>query len=196
MIKAICFDIDGLIIVGREKYFSYRLSEEKKIPIQEVEAFFINDFPDCSYGRSDLKEKIAPYLPKWNYEGSVEDLLQYWFESESKIDEEVLKIITDLRAKGIQCYLATRQEKYRMEYLLNKVGLSEYFDGVFCTSDIGFDKSEKAYWDLVLTRLNILPEEIMFFDDKEKNIEVAKNLGIQAYFYTGIDLLRNKTIAL
>lgn len=193
MIRVILFDLDGLVIVGRKLLFSLRLSEKKNIPKEKIDEFFLNDFRECSFGRADLKEKIAPYLLKWNYDGTVDDLLKFWFESENAIDLEVLKIITDLRSKGIKCYIATRQEKYRMSYLLNDLKLKGYFDGTFCTCDIGYDKWQKEYWDFVFDKLKLKPEEIMFFCDTQKNVDAAEKLGVKAFFYTNINLLKDKT---
>jgi len=192
MIRVILFDLDGLVIVGRKLLFSLRLSEEKNIPKEKIDEFFLNDFRECSFGRADLKEKIAPYLLKWNYDGTVDDLLKFWFETENTIDLEVLKIITDLRAKGIKCYIATRQEKYRMSYLLNDLKLKGYFDGTFCTCDIGYDKWQKEYWDFVFDKLKLKPEEIMFFCDTQKNVDAAEKFGVKAFFYTNINLLKDK----
>ena len=79
-----------------------------------------------------------------------------------------------------------------MAYLLNNVGLASYFDGVFCTCDIGFDKSQEEYWNFVFGKLNLQPEEIMFFDDRQENVDITKKLGMQAYFYNGIELLKDK----
>jgi len=196
MIKVILFDLDGLVIVGRKLLFSLRLSETKNIPKEKIDEFFLNDFRECSFGRADLKEKIAPYLLKWNYDGSVDDILKFWFESENTIDLEVLKIIKDLRSRDIKCYIATRQEKYRMSYLLNDLKLKEYFDGTFCTCDIGYDKWQKEYWDFVFEKLKLNPEEIMFFCDTQKNVDAAEKLGVEAYFYTNINLLKDKTVFL
>ncbi len=193
MIKAILFDLDGLVIIGKKKLFSQRLSEEMNIPYEQVSDFFTNDFRECSFGRADLKEKIAHHLIKWRYKGSVDNFLNYWFEDESNTDKEVLSLVSNLKSKGVRCYIATRQEKYRKEYLLNVVGLKDYFDGIFCTCDIGYDKWENGYWDYVFNKLNAKPEEIMFFCDSQKNIDNSKKLGIQAYFYSGIDLLKDKT---
>jgi len=193
MTKAILFDLDGLVIIGNGKLFSQRISEEMNIPYEQVSEFFTKDFRECSFGRADLKEKIAPYLTKWGYKGTVDDFLNYWFEGESNTDKEVLKLVSELRLKGIKCYIATRQEKYRKEYLLNVVGLKDYFDGIFCTCDIGHDKWEQGYWDYVFNELNSTAEEIMFFCDSQKNVENAGKLGIQAYFYTSIDVLKENT---
>ena len=83
--------------------------------------------------------------------------MKYWFEGESDTDKEVLKFVSKLRLKGIKCYIATRQEKYRKEHLLNVVGLKNNFDGIFCTCDIGYDKWEKGYWDYVFDKLEAKP---------------------------------------
>ena len=193
MTKAILFDLDGVVIIlGKGKKFSERLSEKLNLPLEKISEFFTNDFSECSYGRADLKEKISPYLVKWGYNGTVEDLLNFWFEDEGAPDEEVLKEVASLRAAGVKCYIATRQEKYRKEYLLNKVGLKDSFDGIFCTCDIGYNKSEKGYWDYVFDKLRVKPEEIMFFCDGKKNVATAESLGVQAYFYEGLDFLKEK----
>jgi len=192
-IKAILFDLDGLVILKQDKLFSLRFAEENNITKEQVNEFFLNDFRECSFGRADLKEKIAPYLIKWNYDGTVDDILKFWFESENVIDLEVLKIITNLRSNGIKCYIATRQEKYRMSYLLNDLKLKEYFDGTFCTCDIGYDKWQKEYWDFIFEKLKFKPDEIMFFCDTQKNVDAAEKLGVEAYFYTNINLLKDRT---
>ena len=193
MIKAILFDLDGLVITKKDKLFSQRVSEEMELPYEQVSEFFTGEFRECSFGRADLKEKIAPHLVKWGYKGSVDDFLKYWFEGESNTDKEVLKIVSDIRSKGIKCYIATRQEKYRKQYLFDVVGLKDTFDGIYCTCDIGYDKWEKGYWDFVFNDLKATPDEIMFFCDSQKNVDNAGKLGIRAYFYTDIGVLKENT---
>jgi len=193
MIKVILFDIDGIIITGRKHLFSERLASEYNISQELVEEFFRTDFRECTFGRADLKEKISPHLDKWNWGNGVEKLLEYWFTSENKTDKEVLDTVSRLRSRGIKCYIATRQEKYRSRYLLETLGLRKYFDGAFITCDIGYDKSQTEFWEYVLKKLEAKPEEIMFFDDTTKNIQFAESLGVKAIFYENINTLQKHT---
>jgi putative hydrolase of the HAD superfamily len=192
-IKVALFDLDGLVIVGRKRFFSERLAEEHGIPLESVQEFFLNDLKPCSFGKADLKEQIAPYLVKWNWQGTVDDLLDYWFTSENTKDEAVLGIIKSLRDRGVKCYIATRQEKYRMQYLLDVVGLKEHFDGTFCTCNVGYDKSQPEFFEHVFAELGVNPEEVLFFDDTQKNVDLAKQMGIDAHFYEGIEILKAQT---
>jgi putative hydrolase of the HAD superfamily len=196
MIKAILFDLDGIVMIGREKYFSVRYAEEHDVPVEMVSEFFLGQFQKCSFGQCDLKEEIAPFLPKWKWEGSVEDFIRHWFTTEATLDTTVLKRIDALRAKGFKCYIASRQEKYRMAYLLDEVGLKKHFDGTFVTCEVGYDKSQKEYWEQVIGKLGLQPEEILFFDDTKKNVDMAQSMGIDAHFYDRIQVLEEQVARL
>lgn len=191
--KVALFDLDGIVVVGRQRFFSERLAEMQGIQLTEVQAFFLNDLKPCSMGKADLKEAIAPYLPKWKWKGTVEDLLSLWFESERTLDERVLTRVRELREANIDCYIATRQEKYRKDYLLNVVGLKDIFDGIFCTCDIGFDKSSPEFFEVIRSTLGVEYEEMLFLDDTQKNVDTAQALGVDAHFYSGLGVLYETT---
>ncbi|PIR87280.1 MAG: hypothetical protein COU11_01275 [Candidatus Harrisonbacteria bacterium CG10_big_fil_rev_8_21_14_0_10_49_15] len=195
-IKIALFDVDGIVIVGREKYFSHVFADENNLPREVVDEFFLNDFKLCTFGRADLKEKIAPYLSRWKWQGDVDGFLEKWFKSEALKDEAVLDIVGALRSKGIKCYLATRQEKYRLAYIWNTVGLKNNFDGFFGTCEIGYDKCQPEFFERVFEETNSKADEILFFDDAQKNIDMAKSLGIQAHFYSDIEVLKTETASL
>lgn len=208
-IKVALFDVDGIFLTRRE-YPSVTFSREYSVPMDLVNEFFMGGFEECKFGRADIRETVAPYLVKWNWQGTVEDFLEYWFKTDSNIVPEALALVDKLRASGIKCFMASRQEKYRMNYIINeldlglkhlqanvrptnpKIGLGKHFDGSFCSCDIGVDKNNPKFFERVMEKLEtVRPEEIIFFDDKQENVETAKSVGINAYFYEGVDTIKN-----
>ncbi len=61
------------------------------------------------------------------------------------------------------------------------------FDGIFCSAEMGLKKPQEAYYQHILTSLHINPSDIIYFDDSEENIKVARRLGIRAVHYRNID---------
>lgn len=61
------------------------------------------------------------------------------------------------------------------------------FDGIFCSAEMGLKKPQEAYYQHILTSLNIHPSDIIYFDDTEENIEAARSLGIRSVLYRNID---------
>lgn len=187
MITTALFDIDGVITKKRTEFHSKRYVREHHAPDKEVKAFFVEEFPACLVGEADLKEVLVPYLKKWAWKGSVEDFLTYWFTSEPGIDDRVVSVMETLRDSNIECYLASEQEKYRAAYLLRLDGLVDKVDGAFFTSILGARKATSSFYQKILQRLGVPPEEVIFWDDDEANITAAREVGITAYFYTDFD---------
>ena len=179
--KAILFDADGVII--HSEMFSlqyqklYGISNEAMIP------FFKTDFKPCLIGKADLIEVVTPWLIKWKWESSAKEFLDLWFKAEDHIDQRMLNIIKQLRSKGIKCYLATNQEKHRTEYMKDQMGFDKIFDHVFSSAYIGYTKPAKKYYEFILNKTNLKPEELMFFDDCQENVDGAKEINIQAHFF-------------
>jgi putative hydrolase of the HAD superfamily len=186
MIKAILFDLDG-VVVKRHEYFSVSYAREHNVPLDDVVAFFKNDFAACSLGKADLKEALAPHLAAWKWSGTVDELLTYWFESENHPDADVLERVRVLRAEGTPCFLASEQEQYRAAYLLEDMGMKTHFDGAFFSCELGASKSEPVFFQKALAKLGLPASEVAYFDDDAENVAVAATLGIQACYYTKLE---------
>lgn len=186
MPKAILFDADG-VALKKQPYFSKKISEEYNVPYELILPFYTNELKPCQVGKADIKEELAKYLPTWNWPRSVDEFLQYWFTTDVDPDPVVLSLVASLRARGIACYLSSDQEKYRGEYIRTTASLGTYFDGTFFSFEVGFSKSDPEYFRAVANTLGLKPEEIQFWDDDQKNVEVAKSVGIDAHFWTSIE---------
>ena len=187
MAKAIIFDADGMVIVGGER-FSTRLAREYGIPQEVTAAFFKNEFQQCLVDKADLRVELTKYIAGWGWKGSVDDLLEYWFSGESKVDERIIVAVKKLRASGTRCHLGTNQEKYRTEYLKHEVHFNGIFDGIFSSAHIGAKKPSVKFFDHVFQTLQpIEKDEIFFWDDTLENVEAARSFGFQSKFYVGYE---------
>ncbi len=191
MIKAILFDADG-VTIKQHPYFSEVFAKEHNISLEKVTPFFKNHLVAIQTGKADLKTELAPYLKDWGVDISVEEYLRQWFEYEGVSNEEVIQFVDDLRAKGVKCYLVTDQDKYRAEYIDNVMGFKDHFDGLFYSCDLGYRKSEPEFFKYIVNKLQIVPQEIMYWDDDPKNVEVAKTTSIDGRVYENIPELKKQ----
>ena len=193
-IKGILFDADG-VIINSEK-FSVPYQKKFNVHVDEITPFFKGEFKECIVGRADLVKIIQPWLQKWKWKGSAEEFLEFWFKAEHNVDEKIIELIITLRKAGIRCYLATNQEKYRIKYIKEQMGFEELFDEVFASAEIGHKKPDIKFYEFILNKIkkeyNILPNEIMFFDDTPQHVEEARKLKIDAYIYKNFKEFKTK----
>jgi putative hydrolase of the HAD superfamily len=175
------FDADGVVI--QSQMFSYKFAQEFNINISELDNFFKTDFQECLVGKSDLKIVIKPRLKNWNWAKSVDEFLDYWFKAEHNINFDLIENIKELRKNKIKCVLATNQEKYRLAYMKKEMDFETIFDKIYSSNLIGFKKPNIQYYRYILNDLNENPSNIVFYDDRQENVDSAKSLGINSILY-------------
>ncbi len=181
MIKAVVFDADGVIVHGER--FTERFARDHGIQLKNTQPFFEGVFQDCLAGKADLKKELKKHLGEWGWAGSVDELMKFWF-SEDRLDERFFPLIDGLRKKGIRCYLATNNEKYRTDYLLKEKGLGRRFDAVFSSCSVGSKKPEPEFFAHILDKLDgITKEEVLFVDDDPENTAGAERFGFPTETY-------------
>lgn len=191
MIKVIIFDAVGLLT--RQEPLSVGLARDYNIPLEKTLPFFTGALQDCVAGQADLKEVLPLYLDAWGWDKGVDTLLEYWFGRDHKIDQELVSYVKDLRKNGVLCVLGTNNEKYRVAYMLDKMGFDEIFDKAYSSAHIGHKKPDHRFFSKIFNDLeNIKKEEILFWDDKLENVKSAQEFGINAEIYTDIENFKEK----
>lgn len=190
---AILFDADGVLIKNKH-LFSEWLSQEYGIPIKKMLPFFNGVFKLCGLGKADLKEELAKVVSDWGWQGTVDELVDFWLTKGTEIDTEMQTFVQSLHEQGMPLYLVTHQEKYRGEHL-RTLFEGKIFDRVYYSAALGIAKGEKTFWEKVfegVTRdvqrkkgIALEKESYLFIDDAAENIKDAAAFGLQTYQYTG-----------
>ena len=193
-VKAVLFDVDGVLTLP-EEVFSVVYAKSHGLDPEPFEQFFRNDWKPIVTGKKDLKEAILSNPELWQWDGDVDDLLKYWFETEDVQNGELVELIRKIKSQGIPCYLATEQEIYRGEYMKN-VMFKDLFDGYFVTAELGVSKTEPQFFEMIIDELklqypDIQPKEIIFFDDSQSKVDTACSTGINGQLYTSVDQVAN-----
>lgn len=194
--KTYVFDADGVLAIPGQ-LFSHMYAERYGLSIEPFQQFFREQFSAALVGQADLRELIVANKDTWPY-GTAEEILDDWFSSENVQDEQALATIKEIRQRGHKCYLATNQEKYRGNYM-KTVMFPGLFDGYFISGEIGAKKPDVEFFRHVVAKIQddapgTQAQDIIFFDDTPEHVEGAKQVGIDARYYTDIrqltDLLR------
>ena len=189
----ILFDADGVLTLP-EEVFSVVYTRSHGLDPKPFEDFFRNDWHPIVTGQKDLKESISENPGLWQWPGTPEELLDYWFKTEDVRNEELLDVIRQLKALGKACFLATDQEKYRGEYMKN-VMFKDLFNDYFISAELGVTKTDPQFFEAIITTLrqtmpDLDAQNIVFFDDSQSKVDTARSVGINGQLYTGVEQVK------
>jgi len=176
MIKAILFDLYGTLICleGESPY------EELLRSIQNVEEracvkriISTQEYPDQTY------------LTLYFQQASRFDIAY----CEERIEEEcrVASLFPDVRI----VLDALQKSKMKLGLISNvsspykspfyRLELSQYFDEVFFSCELGMKKPDSAIYETMLARLDVLPAQVLMIGDSRRNdVEAPRSMGINA----------------
>lgn len=192
--KVLMMDVDGVLVRGRPEDglpFSTDLEADLGLsPDRLRHEFFTPHWEEIVTGRAPLVERLSPVLARIAPQVSAAALIAYWFENDSRIDQEVLLAMAAYRQEGARIYLATNQEHQRASYLMTTMGLGPHVDGILYSADIGHRKPTVDFYRLATEHAGVPAAQIVLVDDTLANVEAARQFGWRAVHWTGDGSLR------
>ncbi|MCJ7828029.1 HAD-IA family hydrolase [Patescibacteria group bacterium] len=106
----------------------------------------------------------------------------YVFADHFRLNEPLLEYL-DQRKKRFRLYVFTTgkiQETLEIKKRLNKI-----FVQVFSSQDIGYFKNDPKAFDYLAHKLVVKPEEMLFIDDRELNLDAARRSRVKTIKFVG-----------
>lgn len=161
MIKVIAFDLVGVLV--REKDIEMSLEEEK---LERMFGPNKNDSDYLSEARKIIKkDSIIMRI--------TEDLIERLYEVKEK---DLFKKIKE-KYPNIKIVIATNHVSFVRNYIGEALGV-EYLDDIIISAEIHKVKPDEEFYEYLLEKYSILPNELLFLDDNIKNVEIASALDI------------------
>lgn len=188
-IKLLMVDVDGVIVNGRPEdglpLFTYLERDLGVSPEALQREFFRLFWADIVVGREPMLPRLESILSHIAPHVSAQELADYWFKNDSRLDRQLLDDIAVYRSTGIRIVLATNQEHLRAQYLMRELGLSRHVDGIAYSAALGHSKPSAEFFRLAHAMTDLAAEEVAFIDDKLENVEAARDFGWRAAHWTG-----------
>lgn len=189
MIKAIIFDFAGVITVeGRFGLFTELRSKEFNTSPKELYEIIRKHWNLASIGGTSSEDF-------WN--GIAADLKcdkQYFRKiliNHMNINSKMVEFIKSLKGK-YKIVLLSNQIKDWIEEKLDECELNDIFDLKIVSYDVKMRKPDKEIYLETLRQLELKPHECLFIDDKETNVTIAKEIGMNGITFINMEDFKEK----
>lgn len=196
MIKAICFDLDGVYFTS--KGFSSFKEKIMNLGVSKEDTdYYLHGEPMLEFKRGEVSEEDywQGAVDYWNLDiapSEIIELLPLGYE----IDPEVHKVLEQVKESGYKTCICSNNFVTRIEKLQKKFGFLEDFDVAVFSYEIGVTKPDKKIFEELIRRTNVKPEELVYSDDGEDKLKRALELGINAFLYENFEQFKDKLLEL
>jgi len=94
---------------------------------------------------------------------------------------QVKETIEELDRRGYQMGIATNKPSYFARAILNALELDHLFEEVVGPNDVEHPKPDPEMLEMVMMRIGLIPEEVVYIGDMPLDVETARRAGLPVY---------------
>ena len=190
---AVVFDLGNVLIDWQPALaIAAGVGEEEAARFLAADDFDFHDFnhgPDSGGSWADAEAEVRRTHPHW-----VEHALAYRANFVASLAGEVpgsVDLVRELHAAGIPQWGLTNWSHELWSHAPRLFPfLDELLDGIVVSGTEGMAKPDPRIYSLVADRAGRPPSELVFFDDKQVNVDAAAAAGLDALLFTGAEEAR------
>ena len=184
MIKAIAFDIGGVLLYDKWDSYLAKLEKEFGVKADAIHESIQRKVPWFLYGKGKISGQTF-----WKMIRERSTIPAEVIERLRKTNLDRLKPIPGIREmiknlkKNYKVYSVTNIEKESSAYIKNKFDVYKLFDGVIMSFEVGSRKPEKKIFRVLLSKYHLKPAECVFIDYRDFNLVPAKEIGLKTILF-------------
>jgi putative hydrolase of the HAD superfamily len=184
MIKCVIFDVGNVCYPYtlnplNDYLFELTTDKEQYLLKNGIKSFNYNSFMKGEISYSDFCKELCEYAGVTYLKENEIAINEKMLEGVGEFFEETLDVINDLKNNGIRvCLLSNALPN--LSHTAEALAVKE---NIFVSYELGMLKPDIKIYKKVLDELGIFAQEIVFIDDKEKNVKAAQDLGIKGIVF-------------
>lgn len=168
--KAVIFDMYGVIIKQTGDDF-----------VPYVQRTFPHKSHDEIYApwlKADVGEiKSIDIWKEIGFKGNLEKIEKDYLDT-LELKDGFLEFIENVKNSYKTAVISNDSSEWS-RYIREKFDINKYFDAISISGDLKIQKPNKEIFLITLKKLGVSPEDCLYIDDREGNLEAAKALGMK-----------------
>lgn len=193
MITTIIFDLGGVLIDWNPNHLYSKLiadEEQRQHFLTHICSPDWNEEQDAGRPLSEGTQLLVNQFPE--HEDNIRAFYDRWEEMLGGPIEGTVETFRQLKESGrYKIYALTNWSAETYDIALKQCPFLSWFDGIVMS---GIEKTRKPYpkfYQILLDRYEVKPQECLFIDDNYRNILAAEKMGIQSvHFISSEELIQ------
>lgn len=188
-IKVIVFDFGSVITKTDKQSIIHFIAQSLHISPEEGEEAIHQLKQDTTQNKSEEEfwvayaNKKGMALPdRWN-----DKLSEVRFKAIKEMPG-MISLVKELQRQGYQTALLSNVRESQAA-IKRKLGYYHLFTPALLSYEIGVKKPDPKAYQILLSRLQVPPQAVLFIDNQQVNVEAAKKLGMDGIVFTGTSQL-------
>ena len=184
-IRTLFLDVGGVLLTnGWDRNSRKKASEHFSIDYAEMDSRHHLTFDTYEVGKLSLDEyltRIVFYEPR---SFSREDFKEFMF-SQSKPYSDMLNFVRKIKQQyNLKIAVVSNEGRELTVHRIKKFRLGEFVDFFIVSSFVHLRKPDLDIYRLALDVAQVLPEDVIYIEDRSLFVDVARSLGVHSIHHT------------
>jgi glucose-1-phosphatase len=180
MIKNIIFDLGNVLISFRpSEYFDKNNYPENIKATILSDIFGSKEWLQLDNGDITVSEAINAIALKSSLnKEEIAHIFNLRTDLMFPLDPNV-KMLPGLKKRGFRLYYLSNFPLDIFDEIKSGYYFFKYFDGGLISAEVKSSKPDMRFYEILIKNFSLVPEECLFIDDNEKNVDTAKLIGMK-----------------